>query len=87
MPIALIGYGIYRITRPDRVDYLFHRPLDEHTAISLGMSIGISCFGMALFLHGLGFVPYERIRGLKYVVCALGIVVFFLGLSWEPRHK
>ena|SRR2546423_726739 len=83
LPIVLAAFGVHRIMHPPKVSYLFHTPIDPRTRIPTG----IVALGMALVAHGLCFVPYERIRGLKYVIALLGVGVFFLGLSWEQINK
>ncbi len=79
LPLALVSFGVYRILRPPHVEYLSHRPADPATRIPAG----ICALGMALFLHGLGFVPYQRVPGLRYVIAALGVAVFIYGLAWH----
>jgi hypothetical protein len=79
LPLVLAAFGVRRILHPPNVDYLFHRPVDPSTRIP----VGICALGMALVLHGLGFGPYQRIPGLKYVIAALGVAVFVYGLVWH----
>ena len=78
LPLALVTFGVYRILHPPHVDYLFHRPADPTTRVAAG----ICALAMALFLHGLGFVPYQRVPGLRYIIAALGVGVFVYGLAW-----
>jgi hypothetical protein len=82
LPVAVAAYGVYRITHPRKLSHLFHTPLDPPT-----IWIGISALGIALFVHGLGFGPYQRIPGLRYVIALTGVGVFFLGLFWEQIHE
>jgi hypothetical protein len=55
------------------------QPLTGEAAVALG----ITALGICLFVHALGFVPYERFPLLKWLLAAAGVVVFFIGLSWE----
>jgi hypothetical protein len=79
LPLALVIFGIHRIRHPPHVDYLFQMPADPSTRIPAG----ICALGIAIFLHGLGFVPYQRIPGLRYLIAAVGTGVFIYGLSWH----
>jgi hypothetical protein len=82
LPMATAAYGAYRIAHPRKVSYLFHTPIT-----SPSIAVGVCALGIALFVHGLGFVPYERIRFLKYLIATLGIVLFIVGLFWEQIDK
>ena len=82
LPLAAAAYGAYRIAHPGKLSYLFHT-----LGNSSGIWVGVCALGVALFVHGLGFVPYERIRFLKYLIASLGIVLFIVGLFWEQIHK
>jgi|tagenome__1003787_1003787.scaffolds.fasta_scaffold14693138_1 hypothetical protein len=79
LPLALGVFGVHRVLHPPHVDYLFHRPVDPSTRIP----VGIFALGLALILHGMGFVPYQRIPGLRYVIAALGVAIFVYGLVWH----
>jgi hypothetical protein len=59
-----------------------HPPMTGDAAVGFG----IMTLGICLFVHALGFVPYERVRGLKYILAAAGVSVFLLGLLWEQIH-
>lgn len=78
LPLAANAYAIYQFTHPRRGDYLFRRPMNPDTIVAFGI-VGL---GIALFLHGIGFVPYERVPFLKYVLAAAGVTLFVYGLSW-----
>jgi hypothetical protein len=77
IPLAVAAYGIYRMMHSKGVTYRGQpRPPDDV------IGGGIAALGMALFVHGLGFSPYEKVRFLKYVVAGIGIAVFVYGLTW-----
>lgn len=80
LPLAANAYALYNFTHPRRGDYLFHRLLNPNTIVAFGI-VGL---GIALFLHAIGFVPYERVPFLKYVLAAAGVALFIYGLSWPP---
>ena len=77
LPAVTAAYGLYYLSHRRMLDR-FGRLRDPDVVIS----IGLCAIGIAIFVHGLGFVPYERVRGLKYFVAACGATVFFLGLIW-----
>jgi hypothetical protein len=75
LPLAVNAYALYNFTHPRRGDYTFHRPLNPDTIVGLGI---------ALLLHAIGFVPYERVPFLKYLLAAAGLALFLYGASWPP---
>ncbi len=78
LPLALAVFGLHRILHSPQVDYLFQRPADAATRIPAGLV----ALGIALFLYGLSFVPYQRGPGLRYVIAAIGGGVFVYGCGW-----
>jgi hypothetical protein len=46
------------------------------------VSTGFHSLGMAVVAHAFGFVPYERIPILKWLVAAGGVGLFIYGLTW-----
>lgn len=83
LPLAVNAYAIYQFTHPRRGDYLFHRPMNPDTIVALGI-IGM---GIALFLHAIGFAPYQRVPFVKYVLASVGVVLFLYGSSWPPTVR
>jgi hypothetical protein len=77
LPLGMAAYGLYYIRHP-RMLNRFGRVME--TDVVIGM--GIMAVGMAVFVHALGFVPYERISFLKWLVAAVGVGVFIYGLTW-----
>lgn len=59
------------------------RVASHATTGEAAVGMGIMTLGICLFVHALGFVPYERVPLLKWLLVAAGVGVFFLGLSWE----
>ena len=51
-------------------------PLAGDNAVALG----VTALGVCLFVHALGFVPYQRLPVLKWTLVVAGVTVFFLGL-------
>lgn len=76
MPLGLLTYGLYYIRHP-RMLNRFGNVMETDEVIG----IGIMALGMAVFVHALGFVPYERIPLLKWLVAAAGAGVFIYGLT------
>lgn len=78
LPLFFAAYGIYTIKHPWEVNRITGRMKDPDAVISTG----ILALGMAVVAHAFGFVPYERIPLLKWLVAAAGVGVFIYGLTW-----
>lgn len=79
LPLAVAAYGAYRIVHPREVNRFTGQPYEGNAVVGLG----VSAIGLAVFCHAFGFIPYRRIAGLRWVVAALGVTIFFLGLFWR----
>ncbi len=83
IPLALVAYGVYRITHPwkrSRFTGTWKNPEDV-------AALGICALGIALCVHALGFVPYERVPLLKWLLAAAGVAVFIYGLFWPMAGR
>ena len=79
IPIVVTAYSLrYFITRRSSGRF-GATPVEGDAAIGLG----VSAVGIAVFVHALGFVPYERILPLKWALVIAGIILFVLGIIWE----
>ena len=76
LPLLVAAYGVRRILHPRQFNRLTGL-WDEGAGV---VGLGISALGVAIFVHGLCFVPYRRIRFLRSTVAAIGIALFLLGL-------
>ena len=78
IPLFFAAYGIYTIKHPWEVNHITGRMKDPDVVISTGFL----ALGMAVVAHAFGFVPYERIPILKWLVAAGGVGLFIYGLTW-----
>lgn len=78
LPLFFAGYGINTIKNPWEVNRFTGGTKDPDVVISTGFL----ALGMAVVAHARGFVPYERIPLLKWLVAAAGVGVFIYGLTW-----
>jgi hypothetical protein len=81
IPLFFAAYGIYTIKHPWEINRITGRMKDPDVVISTG----ILALGMAVVAHALGFVAYERIPFLKWVIAAAGVGLCFYGLTWPHR--
>lgn len=83
LPLALAAYGIYRITHPRKLNRFTGTWRNPEDVVALG----ICALGIALCVHALGFVPYQRIPLVKYLLAAGGVALFIFGLFWPMAGR
>lgn len=75
IPLACAGFGLYRILHPHE----YNRGIGHAYEGAAVVGLGLNALGIAVFVHALGFVPYERIPWLKRLVAAVGVDLFICG--------
>jgi hypothetical protein len=78
LPLALAAYGVSRIAHPRELNRFTGRWRNPEDVVALG----ICALGIALCVHAFGFVPYQRIPLVKYLIAAAGAALFIYGLYW-----
>lgn len=81
IPLIFGTYGIYTIKHPWELDRFTGRMKDPDVVITTGLL----ALSMAVVAHAFGFVPYERIPLLKWLIAAAGVGLFIYGLTWPHR--
>jgi uncharacterized RDD family membrane protein YckC len=59
----------------------------RRTTRSLFEQMGICALGIALCVHAFGFVPYQRIPLVKYLIAMAGVALFIYGLFWPMAGR
>lgn len=83
IPLACAAFGLYRIVYPHE----YNRGTAQFYEGDAVVGLGINALGIAVVVHALGFVPYQRIPAVKYMVAATGIVLFVYGLIMSLRGQ
>jgi hypothetical protein len=83
LPLIFGAYAVRWIVTeragPIRLRDIGRGPTTGEAAIALG----ITTLGLCLFVHAFGFVPYQRIPIVKWLLAAAGVAVFILGILWR----
>jgi len=61
-------------------------PRGHSLSVAAALGWGLSEFGIALGVHAFFFVKYDNHPVAKYIVVALGVLLFFIGVWLVAAH-